>query len=407
MTRRVRIPFRSGAWPSLILGLLAAAAAHAETSPLSIHREGFGLEVSGFTARERAMGEAGLASVTRQGLSIPNPSRTAFHDKTSFTATLDMDVDYLQDEVTSNRTSSFLLPSMGMNFNSRRLGNLGLFFRQRFSRNYEFTPFNPPVGQPIQSFLAEGGIYELAATWAYAPIPSLALGVGYHYLLGRERIIYATDFHNDPDNPLSNGTNLEGDTLTTRSSGGYPSLSMTFRQKKFSLGLTGALGMELDQDHFRTVTNSLSNQEFSSSRDLPWSTGLGFAFKPSASHTVVADFAMESWDSDTSGLLNPSFRVGSGYEFQGMGSLYDRYFKKMAYRGGLGYERLYLQETDQYYLTAGAGLPLGRRGNLMDIALKYGHRGTLKNNLWTEDFIKLSVSMTGVGIWGQSVRKRK
>jgi long-chain fatty acid transport protein len=79
----------------------------------------------------------------------------------------------------------------------------------------------------------------------------------------------------------------------------------------------------------------------------------------------------------------------------------------MAFRGGLGYAKEYLDETDLYYLTLGTGLPLGRRGNMLDISLKYGHRGGLENNLWTEDFLKVSATLTGVSVWGQPIRKRR
>ena len=86
---------------------------------------------------------------------------------------------------------------------------------------------------------------------------------------------------------------------------------------------------------------------------------------------------------------------------------YEPYFRKVAYRGGAGFERLYLDETNLYFATLGAGLPLGRRGNLLDVALKYGHRVRLENSLWSEDFLKLSVTLTGVSVWGQPVRKRR
>src|SRR5689334_20113416 len=97
-----------------LLALLAVSgpgphSPHAETSPLSALKDGFGIEVSGYNARERGMGETGLASVNRQGPSIPNPSKTAFNEKTSFSATFDTDVDWLQDETTSNRTTSFVI----------------------------------------------------------------------------------------------------------------------------------------------------------------------------------------------------------------------------------------------------------------------------------------------------------
>jgi hypothetical protein len=44
---------------------------------------------------------------------------------------------------------------------------------------------------------------------------------------------------------------------------------------------------------------------------------------------------------------------------------------------------------------------------MLDIALKYGHRGGLENNLWTEDFLKVSATLTGVSVWGQPIRKRR
>ena len=73
--------------------LATALSALAETSPLSFHEAGFGIGQSPHGGRERAMGEAGMASITKQGVSIANPSRTAWHDKTSFTVTADGDMD--------------------------------------------------------------------------------------------------------------------------------------------------------------------------------------------------------------------------------------------------------------------------------------------------------------------------
>ncbi|MDB5106736.1 MAG: hypothetical protein JWP91_4425 [Fibrobacteres bacterium] len=397
-----------------ILPVLAAVslcavdrAPRAETSPLSVLPEGFGVEVSGYNARERGMGEAGLASVNRQGPSIPNPSKTAFNEKTSFSATFDTDVDWLQDEDFSNRTTSFLIPDIALNFKGRWPVNLGLFYHQRYHRNFSYTPALQASPTTIESFTTEGGLYELAATLAYAPKPFLALALGYHFLIGRERTIEPASFTQNTNNEdLPNGEDLTGDTVSTRSSGGYPSLSATFRQKTWSLAAMGTLGTTLDRTFQRTLTNLTSAEKRTDERDLPWTVQAGVSYKPRINQTLAADIAYESWDDSYSSVLNPAFRVGTGYEFQGPGGPYEPYFRKVAYRGGLGFERLYLDETDLYFLTFGTGLPLGRRGNLLDVAIKYGHRGSLENNLWTEDFLKLSVTLTGVSVWGQPVRKR-
>lgn len=402
MSRSIRNPLL----PAAFLAVLAAPA-RSETSPLSVLSEGYGLEVSSQNAREKAMGEAGMALIAKQGPSIPNPSRTAWNDKTSFSATFDSDLDWLQDKEGSNRTTSFLIPDIALNFQTRLPLNIGLYYRQRFSRDFSFTPAEQTIADAIQSTSLEGGIYELAGTLAYAPVQWLALSVGYNFMIGRERIIESAAFDGDPADTLYNGQNLKGDTLSIRSTGGYPTASVTFRQKGWSLAASGALGADLDRTLTRSVTSLSSLEKSHDSRTLPWTAQVGGAFKPGARQTVVADFAWENWDENASGTVNPAFRAGAGYEFLGNGTTYEAYYTKMAFRGGLGFERLYLDETNQYFITLGTGLPLGRRGNMLDIALKYGHRGDLENNLWTEDFLKVSATLTGVSVWGQPIRKRR
>jgi long-chain fatty acid transport protein len=401
------IPFRSRIFPACALLGLSASLTFAETSPLSILPEGFGLELNSQNAREKGMGEAGMASVNRTGPSIPNPSRTAFNEKTSFSATFDTDVDWLQDDDGSNRTSTFVIPDIALNFQTRWRLNLGLYYRQRFQRNFTFRPLVPNDSNAIQSYETEGGLYEFGTSLAWAPKNYLAFALGWNFVLGRERTIQSSSFDQNTGSELFDSQSLSGDTLSVRSTGGYPSVSATFRQKTYSLAIAGTLGSTLDRTTTRTITSLTSMEKSTGTRDLPWSIQVGGAFKPKANQSVVADFTYEGWDDSFSKILNPAFQAGAGYEFQGTGTPYEPYFRKIAYRGGLGFERLYLDETNLYFLTLGTGLPLGRRGNLLDIALKYGHRGNLENNLWTEDFIKLSATLTGVSVWGQPVRKRR
>ena len=403
-----RIDLNPALRPACLLALALSLSARAETSPLSILSEGYGLEVSGFNARERAMGEAGLASVNKMGASIPNPSRTAFNDKTSFSATFDSDLDWLQDADHSNRSTTFLIPDIALNFQTRLPVNLGLYYRQRYHRNFSYTPLDQATPQAPQTFTTEGGIYELGGTLAYAPKPWLAMALGYNLMIGRERNIESATFNQNSSNgDLFNSVNLKGDTVSIRSSGSYPTLSLTVRQPKWSLAAAGGLEVTLDRTLTRSVTGMNSAEKSQDTRDLPWNVQVGGAYKPAPNQSLALDIAYEPWEESAGTKLNPAFKVGGGYEFQGSGGAYESYYKKVAWRGGLGYERLYLDETDLSFVTLGTGLPLGRRGNMLDIALKYGHRGDLENNLWTEDFLKVSVTLTGVSVWGQPIRKRR
>jgi len=382
--------------------------AYAETSPLSALPQGYGVEVSGQNARENAMGEAGMASVNKQGPNFANPSRTAWNDKTSFSATFASDLDWIQDPETSNRTTSFIIPDIALNFQTRMPLNVGVFYRQRFQRDFSFTPADQVTPNVVQSLSAEGGLYELGGTVAYAPAQWLALSLGYNFIIGRERFIESAEFDKNPANDtLFNSENLKGDTLSIRSTGGYPTASLTIRQKSWSLGVSASLPADLNRTRTRTVTGLLSDEQGDETRTLPFMLQAGVAYKPTIRQTLALDAGWEAWGNDSTGTVNPAFRVGGGYEYQGTGTTYEAYYTKMAFRGGLGYEKQYLGETNLYYLTLGTGLPLGRRGNMVDIALKYGHRSGVENNLWTEDFLKVSATLTGVSVWGQPVRKRR
>jgi hypothetical protein len=392
----------------IVLGLGALTSIQAETSPLSSLGEGYGLEVSSYTARERAMGEAGMASVNKSGPSLSNPSRTAWNEKTSFSATFESDVDYLQDNSTSNRTSTFLLPEIAMNFQTRIPLNIGVFYRQRFHRNFSYTPLESLSPVSDEGLNVEGGLYEVGTTIAYAPIPILSLALGYNYMLGRERNIKTIEFTENAGNvDLFNGKNLTGDTISIRGNGGYPSASMTFRQKNYSFAASASMAATLERTLSRAITGMGSDQNSKDERDIPWSFMVGGAYKMRPNQTLVADFSWQSWEESQAHQLNPAYHLGAGYEYQGAAGPYERYYRKVAYRGGAGYDRVYLDKADLFYVTAGAGLPLGKRGNLLDFAMKYGHRESLENSLWSEDFVKLSVTLTGVGVWGQPVRKRR
>ena len=127
----------------------------------------------------------------------------------------------------------------------------------------------------------------------------------------------------------------------------------------------------------------------------------------STRQTAALDFSTEDWSGDT--LYNRSFKTSAGYELRGGDNPYEDYFKRMSYRAGLGQEILYLREIPEYFVTLGVGLPLGTRGHTLDISLKYAHRQYDPSDSYTsfsEDYVKISASVVGIGSWGQPIRKR-
>jgi hypothetical protein len=390
--------------PIRALALLAvlATAATAEFSPLSVHPEGFGMPLAQMGSRERAMGEGGMAAVNNKGFFLPNLSRSAFHDKTVFIASLENDVDWLRDDASSARMSTGAFPTLATLIHSKKLGTFGAYYQQRFMRNFEVNV--PRDGnEPAAGHVFEGGVYVLGVSWAYAPLSWLALGVSQNLALGRDRFIHNVDFTGTgPDE----SENMADTSLETSSQGTYPALSLTVRlPKNLDVGLSYTHSAELEVSRTRHTNNQGSNPLPDTTMALPKVFAAGVAWNMNRRQTAILDVFYEDWTEG--GARNPALQISAGYEFRGSDNPFDGLFKRTAWRAGAGYKTLYLQEVPELFATAGFGMPLGFRGHQLDFALKYGHRSFDGNTFFAEDYVKLSASVVGVSVWGQPVRKRR
>jgi hypothetical protein len=387
---------------AITLPALLAAAVHAEFSPLSIHPEGFGMPIAPMGARERALGEAGMAYVPLGGFFPSNPARTAFHDKTVFTATLENDVDWLRDDASSTRQSTGAFPSLATLVKTRTFGTFGAYYQQAYLRNFE-ARMDRAGDSSATRYVAEGGLYTLGVSWGYAVRPWLAVGVAENLVLGRDRYIRSTDFSGTAP---PGAEDMADTTLESNAVGSYPTLSVMVRlPRNIDLALAYSHSAVLDVERSRSTTYQGSDPVADTTADLPQSVSFGASWRPDKRQTAVFDAVYENWTD--SRLLNPAWSVGAGYEFRASQNAFDGLLKRTAWRAGAGYKTLYLREVPEVYATAGFGMPLGLRGHQLDFAVKYGHRSFESGTLFTEDYVKLSASVVGVSVWGQPARRRR
>ncbi len=389
--RRFSFPF--------VAALLLVVSTQAEFSPLSIHPEGNGMPLSETGARERGMGDAGMAAISSKGFFLPNVSRSAYFDRTSFTATLEADEDWLHDDASSNHTMTLSLPTIATFIKTSKLGTIGAYYQQSYLRNFSVLV----DGNVQQEYDAEGGTYLLGLSWAYSPMPLFALGVSENIVLQRDRFIQPATFNGDPQ--LPNSENLQDTSLEASGWGSYPTFSGTLHLHRLDMALSFTPSVDLDITRERRITNILSDSLSDTTRALPMKVALGAAWRASSRQTYAFDLYYEDWNGG--GVLNPAYKTAFGYEFRGLDNPFEEYRRRLTYRAGLGFDQLYLREVKEFYGTLGIGLPLGRRGHVMDISLKYGHRSYDGDTFFAEDYVKLSASIIGVGIWGQPARKRR
>ena len=394
-------PFLKG----LGISCLLALSVHAEFSPLSSNVEGYGMPLAPMGSRERGMGEGGMAALSSKGYFLPNISRSAYFDRTSFTATVESDVDWLRDHSSANHNLTLTVPTLGTFIKTQKLGTFGLYYQQNYERYFGVLRTASVATGPEQKFTAEGGLYLLGVGWAYSPMPLFSLGISENIVLGHDRMIQAGSFADT----LPNGENLQ-DTLEMNHWGAYPTFSATWHSTRVDAALAFTPAIHLTTNRDRRITEIRADSIADTSRALPMTIAAGAGWRISSRQTAIFDVYFENWKKagDTSGgILNPAYKIALGYESRGLDNPYVEYHKRLTYRAGLGYDLLYLGKTPEIYGTLGLGLPLGPRGHVLDVSLKYGHRSFDGNTFFAEDYVKLSASVVGVSIWGQPARKRR
>ncbi len=357
---------------------------------------GLGLEQSPYSVREIGMGHSGMASVQKKGLSLINPSKTAYNQRTTFEGVFMSGLEYLQDSQTSNTLGFSNVPMVGGDFPLGRWGNFGLAYYQRFLREYEHA------GEVTDPIRFEGGAFNFVFNYAYQLAPYLSVGATYQMLSGRSRMITESTFD------LSEVEDLLGDTTLTKYTGKSTGLSMTYRHRLFNVAISSSLPMgEIEQETKRNIQGQRSAPAVSNSFDPPMNMALGLCVKAFKKQLINLDFGTAIWDDDlASGEISQPFSVSMGYELQGSFNPYDPYYKKIALRAGMGWQQYYLLEAQDLKATIGAGFPLGRRKSQVDVAVELGRRGNLDELGFREDYLKVYISFMGAGQWGRSMRPR-
>jgi len=136
-------------------------------------------------------------------------------------------------------------------------------------------------------------------------------------------------------------------------------------------------------------------------RDMKWFLGGEYGFQGLSSFTN--DFVdVENLEyEDASFFALGGFFVPDHDAFQG-------YFKRITYRAGLRYERtgIVLNDTaiNNFGITFGLGLPLGRSFSNVNVGFEFGRRGTTSADLIEERYFKINLGLSLNDLWFQ---KRK
>ena len=140
---------------------------------------------------------------------------------------------------------------------------------------------------------------------------------------------------------------------------------------------------------------------------LPTRLGFGFMAHYSDKLLLGLDFKTQDWSNYSAFGVQDSLKnsnsLSLGVQYIPNPASGRGFWQHVQYRAGVNYATTYLKIRNNLLtlqsVSLGAGFPISKSLSTLNIALQYGTRGTLENNLLKEKFYAISIGLTFSDKW--------
>jgi len=152
------------------------------------------------------------------------------------------------------------------------------------------------------------------------------------------------------------------------------------------------------------------NPSFKGTVNLPFMQSIGIGIKKGNSLTILLDAGYQQWSKFTflgnNQGLKDQIRLSGGLQWQpnreavGAGAYFKRSFYRIGGRYNTGYLFLKGNHINEYAVSGGIGLPVGKRiFTVVNLTAEYGMAGTTQNQLIQEKFLRFVIGLTFNDRW--------
>ena len=383
-------------------------------------------QVMGGTASAAGRGFAGNAKTgDAEGLSVVNPARLAFDAKVVFNLNFAMEMDDARNNGHHYTVSNLSMPSFNLSFPMGSFGAMGLSLWQHYASSFNEEAENDKIGSNVK-LEYQGSVYELVPTYAVR-LPffrSLSLGASAHVVMGntsRNLTLGGNDSSIDKGDAWASGNYIISDyvdgTWEIKNHPAYYTGALQYRGKMvsyfFSYTTGYTLSNTLDYNFRFSELDTLAATRSVREIEVPAMLATGINYRLAKRHNIMMDLTWRAWDKDIENIAGgwnmptetqtqTDFTVSLGYQCDGSPLFYESYWNRINYRAGAWYRNWYVKDVFEVGGSLGGGLPLGRKGTTIDIALQGGKRFADTKSEWEEMFIGLRIGLTGIATWGQT-----
>lgn len=396
----------------LLLISCSVLAQEGTTSPYSYYGIG-NLKFQG-TVENRAMGGLGIFADSIH-LNLQNPAAYSNLKLTTFSAAVSYQRSTQKTQDASHSATTTSLDYFGLGIPMGKFG-LGFGVLPYSAVGYEFYS-NLPDG--VIEHSGNGGLNKAYLSLAYQIHPKLSIGIDGQYSFGKienQTMTQKTDLQygtRSIDNSKIGGftfnigalykTMISENLEFTGSATYTPETDLTSKNER------KIATIEISPTGIRTIderTIDMLDSDFS----FPSRVTLGAAISKSQQWGLGIEYSNQQWskinseinDSEKAAYKNASsFRLG-GYYIPEHNSFVN-YYKRIVYRAGMRYEQTGLsidnQDINEFGISFGLGMPVGRLFSNINLGLEVGRRGTKDNGLIQENFFNVSLGFSLNDLW--------
>jgi len=405
---------------------LNAVAQEGTASPYSFYGIGE-LNFRG-TAENKSMG--GISTYTDSiHMNLLNPASLGKLKLTTFTIGGNLTFTSLKTSDASEKSATTTFDYLAIGLPMGKLGmSFGLLPYSSVGYKTGFTNYLTAV-KDEKRHEGSGGINKAFVAAGYSVTDNLSIGIDVNFNFGkiRNEAIQITDLQYDTQE--INESKLSGIAVNL----GATYNKMLTENLQLTTGLTYSPEANLSSENSRQTstivfnTNGIAIPRDTREDDLAAMGLKNTKFKLPSKLTIGAGlgqpkkwFAGVDFTSLSTGKLNnPTFNntdtkyqnaakiAFGGFYIPKYNSL-TSYLSRVVYRAGARFENTGIivqnEDINEFGISFGVGLPVGRKFSNINIGFEYGSRGTTNNNLVKENFVNLNLSLSLNDRWFQ---KRK
>jgi len=378
------------------------------TSPYSIF--GLGILEGNSSGLSRAMGGTNIAFLSENAINYGNPA--SYDGLDSLLTIFEIGVFSKYSMFLTSHNNQSLL-----NANFRYM-SMGFRIAPWLSTSFGFTPYSS-VGYRINStaflegtsieypktYIGNGGVNRVYLGGAVSFIKNLSLGVNASYLFGDITHIEASEIYE---------FSLEDITYLSNFTFNYGlNYQVDVNDWKYNVGFIYSDGKKLNTRNTTTIETKYEKEVLKSRKyrySIPRTVGAGLSVRKDFFKAGV-DYEWSNWEevdfSSTYLHTRNSNRISAGVEFPSQG-LRKGSSRMILFRFGGEFRESYMVikgvPIDYRAVSMGLGLPLKGVVSVVNATLEFGQNGTMKRDLFRENFVTLSLDLSLRDLW---FRKRQ